>query len=127
MRYSKQRELILNTVLHNRIHPTAENVYKLLKNDYPELSLGTVYRNLNYLAENNMLKKINIPDGSDRFDGTLSRHQHLVCRKCGKVCDIDISELLTIKSSILKNTGFEIDIDTLAFEGICSECAENQP
>lgn len=124
MRYSKQRELILNTVLHNRIHPTAENVYRLLKNDYPDLSLGTVYRNLNYLAENNMLKKINVPDGSDRFDGTLSRHQHLICRKCGKVSDIDVSELLTIQSSILKNTGFEIDIDTLAFEGICDECAE---
>ncbi len=127
MRYSKQRELILNTVLHNRIHPTAENVYKLLKDDYPELSLGTVYRNLNFLAENNMLKKINVPDGSDRFDGTLSRHQHLICRKCGKVSDISIDELMAIKSSILKNTGFEIDIDTLAFEGICGECAEKQP
>lgn len=124
MRYSKQRELILNTVLHNRIHPTAENVYKLLKNDYPELSLGTVYRNLNFLAENNMLKKINVPDGSDRFDGTLARHQHLICRKCGKVTDISVDELLAIQSNILKNTGFEIDIDTLAFEGICKECAE---
>ena len=124
MRYSKQRELILNTVLHNRIHPTAENVYKLLKNDYPELSLGTVYRNLNFRAENNRLQKINVPDGSARFDGTLARHQHLICRKCGKVTDISVDELLAIQSNILKNTGFEIDIDTLAFEGICKECAE---
>lgn len=124
MRYSKQRELILNTVLHNRIHPTAENVYKLLKNDYPDLSLGTVYRNLNCLAKNNMLKKINVPDGSDRFDGTLSQHQHLICRKCGNVYDIDINEMNLLKSNIMKNTGFEIDIDTLAFEGVCKECSE---
>lgn len=124
MRYSKQRELILNAVLKNRIHPTAENVYRLLKEDYPELSLGTVYRNLNYLAENNMLKKINVPDGSDRFDGTLARHQHLICRNCGKVSDINVDELAKIKDSIKKTNGFEIDIDTLAFEGICDECAE---
>ncbi len=122
MRYSKQRELIINTVLQNRIHPTAENVYKLLKDEYPELSLGTVYRNLNYLADNNMLKKINVPDGSYRFDGTLSRHQHLICKKCNKVYDVDITELQSVKDRIIKKIGFEIDIDTLAFEGICSEC-----
>ena len=69
MRYSKQRELILNTVLQNKIHPTADDVYKLLRDEYPGLSLGTVYRNLNFLAEHDMLKKINVPNGSDCFDG----------------------------------------------------------
>lgn len=123
MRYSKQRELILNAVLRNRIHPTAEMVYNLIKDECPDISLGTVYRNLNYLAQNNMLKKINVPDGSDRFDGTLMRHQHLVCRKCGKVQDIGIGELLTIKSRIMENKKFDIDIDSLVFEGICGECA----
>lgn len=123
MRYSKQRELILNTVLRNRIHPTAEEVYKLLKIEYPRLSLGTVYRNLNFLAENNMLKKIYVPEGSDRYDGTLTRHQHIICRKCGKVSDIDLSELEPIKRSILRSTGFDADIDTLVFEGVCSKCS----
>lgn len=122
MRYSKQRELILDTVLKNRIHPTAENVYKLLKEDNPELSLGTVYRNLNYLSENDMLKKINVPGGSDRFDGTLARHQHLICRKCGKVIDVSIDELEGIHNNIMRKKGFSIDIDTLVIEGICSEC-----
>ena len=64
MRYSKQRELIFNTVLQNKIHPTADFVYNKLKLDYPELSLGTVYRNLNFLAEHNMLLKIIVPNGS---------------------------------------------------------------
>lgn len=122
MRYSKQRELIINAVLQNKIHPTAEKVYKILKKEHSELSLGTVYRNLNCLAENGMLKKINVPNGSDRFDGTLSRHQHLICRKCGGVLDVDIGELTLIKNQILKSTGFDIDIDTLAFEGICEKC-----
>lgn len=122
MRYSKQRELILNIVLRNQIHPSAEEVYKLLKVEYPTLSLGTVYRNLNFLAENNMLKKICIPEGSDRYDGTLTRHQHIICRKCGKVSDINLGKLETLKRDILRSTGFDADINALVFEGVCSEC-----
>lgn len=124
MRYSKQRELIMEAVFKNKVHPTAEYVYKLLKKEHPELSLGTVYRNLNYLAENNMLKKINVPGGSDRFDGTLARHQHLICRKCGRVLDVDISELPSVKNKIKKSIEFDIDIDTLVLEGVCGECTD---
>ena len=122
MRYSIQRELILNTVLDDHTHPSAETVYNRLKYENSDLSLGTVYRNLNLLVENNMLKKISIPNGSDRFDGTLSEHQHLVCTKCGKVTDVYISELEKIHNSILERSGFDINCTSLAFEGICSEC-----
>ena len=122
MRYSKQRELVLKTVLENKIHPNAEFVYNVLKETNPELSLGTVYRNLNSLVKNNMLKRISIPNGSDCFDGTLVEHQHLVCTKCGKVIDITLSELDKIQLSVLKKTGFAIDCTSLALEGICKEC-----
>lgn len=122
MRYSKQRELVLKTVLENKIHPNAEFVYNVLKETNPELSLGTVYRNLNSLVKNNMLKRISIPNGSDCFDGTLAEHQHLVCTKCGKVIDITLSELDKIQLSVLKKTGFVIDYTSLALEGICKEC-----
>lgn len=125
MRYSKQRELILNTVLNNKVHPTADYVYNYLKEDNPELSLGTVYRNLNFLAENNMLKKISVPNGSDCFDGTLTDHQHLVCIKCGEVSDICISELSVIENKIYNKTGFSINTSSLAFEGICQKCRKN--
>ena len=114
--------MILNTVLEDHDHPSAEAVYNRLKNENSDLSLGTVYRNLNMLAENNMLKKISIPNGSDRFDGTLSEHQHLVCTKCGKVTDIYISELEKIHNSILERSGFDINCTSLAFEGVCGEC-----
>lgn len=124
MRYSRQRELILNTVLENKVHPTADYVYNLLKKDYPDLSLGTVYRNLNFLAENNMLKKISNPCGSDCFDGTLSEHQHLVCEKCGKVIDISIPEIEHIDKNVFNKTGFRINTKSLAFEGVCSECSK---
>ena len=123
MRYSKQRELVLKTVIENKIHPNAEFVYNKLKEEYQELSLGTVYRNLNSLVKNNMLKRINIPNGSDCFDGTLAEHQHLVCTECGKVMDISISELERIKSNILNKTGFIINFTSLALEGVCKECS----
>ena len=122
MRYSIQREMILNTVLEDHTHPSAESVYNHLKGENNDLSLGTVYRNLNILAKNHMLKKISIPNGSDRFDGTLSEHQHLVCTKCGKVTDVYISELEKIHNNVLDRSGFDINFASLAFEGICNEC-----
>lgn len=125
MRYSKQRKLVLQTVIDNKVHPNAEFVYKALKEDYPELSLGTVYRNLNSLVKNNMLKRISIPNGSDCFDGTLAEHQHLVCTKCGRVMDINIFELEKIRISIYNKTGFNINYSSLAIEGICKECENN--
>lgn len=126
MRYSKQRELILNTVLQNKIHPTADDVYKLLRDEYPGLSLGTVYRNLNFLAEHDMLKKINVPNGSDCFDVTLAEHQHLVCVKCGKVYDVSIPEINNIENNVYRRTGFRINVSSLAFEGVCSSCADEK-
>ena len=87
MVYSKQRELILKTVLENRIHPTADMVFSLLKPEYPSLSLATVYRNLNLLAENGLLVRIPVPGGADHFDGTLSPHYHMICEKCDRMVD----------------------------------------
>lgn len=124
MRYSKQRELIFNTVLQNKIHPTADFVYNKLKLDHPELSLGTVYRNLNFLAEHNMLLKISVPNGSDRFDGSAFPHHHLICKKCGKVFDIDVPELNGLYERAENNNGFIIDRCSLAFEGVCINCSD---
>lgn len=124
MRYSKQRELVLKTVLENRIHPNAEFVYNTLKEEYPDLSLGTVYRNLNSLVKNDMLRKISIPNGSDCFDGTLAEHQHLVCTQCGKVIDICIPELEKVHNNVLVKTGFTINSSSLAFEGVCKDCSK---
>jgi Fur family peroxide stress response transcriptional regulator len=126
MRYSKQRELIFNTVLQNKVHPTADYIYNKLKTDYPELSLGTVYRNLNFLADNNMLLKISVPNGSDRFDGTLTPHHHLICRKCGNVFDIDAPELEQLCQHAKQSNGFVIDSRSMAFEGLCADCLNDK-
>ena len=79
MNYSKQRELVFQTVLQNPIHPTADAVYEQVRRENPKISLGTVYRNLNFLSEMGMLRKISMPVGSDRFDGRLDEHYHMAC------------------------------------------------
>ena len=87
-RYSQQRELILNAVRQNPVHPSADDIYHIVKQQNSNISLGTVYRNLNYLSDNGFIKKIQIPNAPDRFDGRTEPHCHMICQKCGKVYDL---------------------------------------
>lgn len=122
MNFSKQRELIYTQVKNYPTHPTAEEVYRTLKTENPNLSLGTVYRNLNQLSEAGMLLKIPIADGSDRFDGRTDRHYHMICEKCHRVFDIELDCLDGIPSSVMRQSGHKITQITLNLKGICSEC-----
>lgn len=122
MNFSKQRELIYNRVMKYPTHPTAEEVYRSLKNENPNLSLGTVYRNLNQLSEAGMLLKIPIADGSDRFDGRTDCHYHMICEKCSRVFDVELGCLADIPQTVMKSTGHQITKVTLNLKGICREC-----
>jgi Fur family peroxide stress response transcriptional regulator len=85
MKYSRQRELIRQTVLESEEHLTAEQVYERLKPENTTLSLGTVYRNLNLLAEQGNINRIPVPGGADRYDRINDGHQHMICRCCGSI------------------------------------------
>lgn len=87
MRYSKQRELVLQKVEQLCDHPTAEEIFDLAARECPGLSLGTVYRNLNSLVDAGRVRRVSIPGKADRFDHTLSWHSHLYCNCCGGVVD----------------------------------------
>ena len=87
MRYSKQRELVMQTVQQLCDHPTAEEIYDKAAQECPNLSLGTVYRNLNSLVEAGRVRRVSIPGKADRFDHTLPWHSHLYCTVCGGVTD----------------------------------------
>lgn len=124
MNYSKQRELVLQTVLENPVHPTAATVYRMVRRQNPKISLGTVYRNLNFLAEMGMLKKIPMPVGSDRFDGRLDEHYHMTCTRCGRVFDLECEALRELDRQILSCQGFEVQDRHLLLTGLCRECRE---
>lgn len=122
LKYSRQRESILNNLKSRRDHPTADMVYESVRLEQPNISLGTVYRNLSLLAKSGMILKISTGNGPDHFDGDTSLHNHFICRECSKVIDMDYLP----KEKIIKNAsdGFEGEIDgfELQFFGKCKEC-----
>ena len=121
--YSRQREIILETLKEVNIHPTAEELYKLVNRKYPKISKSTVYRNINILVQSNVIRKIKMLSGADRFDYICKEHYHAICEKCGKVFDFDYSFNKEELKEIIKNqTGIITDADNIAIYGICEEC-----
>lgn len=126
MKYSRQRAAIKDYLEHTLEHPTADTVYLQVRKEFPNISLGTVYRNLNLLADMGEAIKISTPDGGDRFDGRVDPHYHVLCRSCGKVYDLFLEEQHTQSITEFADRHFEgsIDSHTTLFYGICKECKE---
>ena len=125
MKYSRQRELILNTVIRLKGHPTADMVYRALRDELPNISLGTVYRNLRLLSEMGILRRISLPDGADRFDARVDGHDHMVCTRCGRIFDISLGILSGLEQSVTDQTGFQVASHSLVMEGLCKDCQIN--
>lgn len=109
LKYSKQRESIKNFLVTRYDHPTAETVYLNIRKEFPNISLGTVYRNLNLLAEIGEIQKLSPGIGPDRFDGNPAPHYHFICRHCGCVMDLTVSGLDHI--NILAGQDFDGEIE----------------
>ncbi|CEP81340.1 transcriptional repressor [Paraclostridium sordellii] len=122
MKFSKQRELILNAVRDNTIHPTADYIYDYLKKNNPNLSLGTVYRNLSQLVNHGFIQKVSIPGFPDRFDGNISEHNHMICEICGNIQDIQCDTLRNIPNVISDELDLEITSCNVILQGICKNC-----
>lgn len=122
MKYSRQRELIYRTVMENPVHPSADTVYEMVRRELPNISLGTVYRNLNLLSEQGALLKISLPNASDHFDGRTQEHCHMLCEKCGGVYDVDTPNLEALTGSLCDGCGFRVTGCHVYFTGICGEC-----
>lgn len=125
MKYSKQREVILETVRRSCEHPTADMVYQEVKNELPNISLGTVYRNLNQLADSGEIRKITMDQGGDRYDKTLENHYHMYCQECGRVFDIPGDKFCDMNETISNITGHQILRHVILFLGICEECLKH--
>ena len=124
-KFSRQRELIYNRVKNFPVHPTADEVYTALKKEHPNLSMGTVYRNLNLLSETGMLIKIHIDNFPERFDARTDNHCHMLCKRCGRVFDIEYDAPEGIGERVFEKHGHIITDVSLSFKGVCSKCADN--
>ncbi|MDR1694278.1 MAG: transcriptional repressor [Lactobacillaceae bacterium] len=121
-KYSRQRELILRTLEENKIHPSADTVYEMIRKLMPNISLATVYRNLNLLAEKGVIKRLEGVDGIYRYDADISEHYHFVCKKCGNIIDIQDYAMPEIIRTVSERTGLQIEDCDVTFKGICSKC-----
>ena len=121
-RNTVQKELVMNAVLSLRCHATADEVYNYIKAEYPNVSKTTVYRNLNLLAEDGSIRKIQILGEADRFDHNTYGHYHVRCLKCGKVFDVDMAVIPDMESRINDNHGFVFLGCDVVFKGICPDC-----
>lgn len=122
MNYSFQREKILETVLSSCDHPNAYMIHKRVQKKIPNISLATVYRNLNFLADHGDILRINYSDG-DRFDKTIYPHCHIRCLECNNV--FDFNDLDIQKLSFIDND-YEIKSISINMEGICKNCQEKR-
>ncbi len=122
MNYSKQRDLILEVLKKNVVHPTAEYLYSLIKKDCNSMSLATLYRNLNQLASKGIIKKIDGLESSSHFDHNVHQHYHFMCNKCKRIYDVSAD----VAPDIAQRAGAELEADitdyNIVFHGICNNC-----
>lgn len=122
---SKQREAVLKVLCNTVSHPTADWIYRQVREVIPNISLGTVYRNLSVLAEDGLLIKLDVGDGIDRFDACCAPHYHFVCDCCRKVSDIAIPYTEELDEAAEKLASLKIRKHELIFYGLCAECKNN--
>ena len=122
LKYSRQRESIKEYLAGTCEHPTADTVYLHVKQEYPNISLGTVYRNLNLLAELGEAVKITTEYGGDRFDGRTHPHYHFCCKDCGRVMDLELEDMSYINKEASKNFNGIIEYHYMMFYGTCNDC-----
>jgi Fur family peroxide stress response transcriptional regulator len=125
-RKSSQRDMILRVVKNTNSHPGADWIYEQVKKEIPNISMGTIYRNLRLLVETGEVKEINIPGIPSRFDSSTSDHHHLLCEKCGRIFDLDESVDCNMEAEIFQKTGFKAEVQYLKFIGLCSDCQKEQ-
>lgn len=120
-RNTRQRQLVLDAVRARCDHPTAEDVFLDVRAIDERVSRGTVYRNLNLLAETGVITTVTT-SGPMRFDRRCDGHGHVVCRSCGTVADAPLPYDASLDAAAMEATGFRIDSHSMVFEGLCPAC-----
>ena len=121
LKYSRQRESIKACLMACRDHPTADDIYMRIREEYPNISLGTVYRNLNLLVDTGQLRRVGVPGEADRFDWELPSHQHLYCRRCKKVINLALPSC-PVEEMIRQCPDIQAEGYNFIIVGLCPDC-----
>ena len=124
-RYSRKRQAILDLLKNTKEHPGADSIYRQLKPVYPDLSMGTVYRNLKEMKEEGLIASVAVVKDRERFDGCTDQHTHVICSECGKIIDL---EGFTLPADMLSHAEEEskitISCTKIQFVGVCDACRQ---
>ena len=124
IKYSRQRDAILSFLKTRKDHPTADLVYQEIRQTIPNISLGTVYRNLSQLSERGEILRLSCDGKTDRFDADTHPHYHFLCTNCGCVEDIDLSYISSLDLTANENFSGKICSHSVLFQGYCQDCIE---
>lgn len=123
IRKTKQREVILSVLRSTKTHPTADWIYQEVRKQMPNISLGTIYRNLKTLTEMGEIQELSYGSTYSRFDGNVHEHYHFVCEGCGRVMDVEIELSQEINQKVAEALGVSVNKHRLEFYGMCQDCA----
>ena len=126
LKYSRQRESIKACLMARHDHPTADAIYASIREEFPNISLGTVYRNLNLLVELGESQKLRCGDGADHFDADTRPHYHFMCRECGCIEDLPMEISQEINDLAQEHVHGKIDSHITYFYGVCENCMKKK-
>lgn len=124
LKHSKQRDSIKEFLATRKDHPTADVVYMNVRQSFPNISLGTVYRNLTLLADIGEIARLRVGDGVDHFDYDTAPHHHFVCSECGRVIDLDVPFMEQMTEAARENFEGEVKGQVTYFYGRCGNCTK---
>lgn len=124
MNYSRQREAIINVLAGTKTHPSASWIYDRVRIQIPNISLGTVYRNLAALEKEGMIVKVPVGDSREHFDGDTTPHSHFYCKCCEAITDVPFNPSDALEKAEAEN-GFKVHSVTYTFTGVCKNCLKD--
>jgi Fur family ferric uptake transcriptional regulator len=125
LKYTKQREVIFETILNSECHLNAEELYGIISQSYPDLNIGiaTVYRALAFLEESGLISSISLHKDGKKFESnSKEHHDHIICTKCNKIIEFMDEDIENKQEKIAKNHGFELLNHTMYLYGVCADC-----
>lgn len=122
LKHSRQREMIKDFLMSRKDHPTADVVYMNVRQQNPNISLGTVYRNLTLLADIGEIQRLRLGDGVDHFDADISKHYHFICNHCSRVIDLEMDDIDSISDVASRKFSGLITGHITYFCGLCEDC-----
>ena len=126
IRLTTQRKIILEELTKLKTNPTVPDLYEMVRKRVPRISLATLYRNLDLLADNGMIQKIEVGGTPKRFEAITKPHYHIRCSCCGKVEDMDVPVTDDLIKAAAKNCLYQMQGHRVEFTGVCPDCQQNQ-